>query len=299
MAIYLYSVNFSSFIMYADKSGYQQRRSSMDVYLENIGRYTLLTPEKEVILAKRVKAGDQNALEELVNSNLRFVVSVAKQYQNKGLSFGDLINEGNLGMIKAAERFDETRGFRFISYAVWWIKQSILQSLAENSRIVRQPLSVSGALNKLGKAHSRLEQKYGREPTRDELEEIQSLLPDYLKHFSSGAGKTVYLDEPFEAGNEDGNSLVNLLEQKAERSPDERLINESLKTEIIDALERLPYREAEVVKLYFGIGMERPLTLEEIGEKITITKERVRQLKEKAIRRLRHINVSGRLREYL
>lgn len=270
---------------------------SLDKYLQEIGKVDLLTPDEEIELAIRIRQNDQLALEKLVKANLRFVVSVAKQYQNQGLSLGDLINEGNLGLIKAARRFDETRGFKFISYAVWWIRQSILQALAEQSRIVRLPLNRVGALNKIGKAYSSLEQEYEREPSAQELaQELQmdiSEVSDTLKI----AGRAVSMDAPFAQGEE--NRLLDILESDEQPSPDYKLMTESLKREIERALSTLSEREAEVINLYFGLNKEHSLTLEEIGEKFHLTRERVRQIKEKAIRRLRHASRSKNLRAYL
>ena len=243
---------------------------SLDKYLQEIGKVDLLTPDEEIELAIRIRQNDQLALEKLVKANLRFVVSVAKQYQNQGLSLGDLINEGNLGLIKAARRFDETRGFKFISYAVWWIRQSILQALAEQSRIVRLPLNRVGALNKIGKAYSSLEQEYEREPSAQELaQELQmdiSEVSDTLKI----AGRAVSMDAPFAQGEE--NRLLDILESDEQPSPDYKLMSESLKREIERALSTLSEREAEVINLYFGLNKEHSLTIEEIGEKFHLTR---------------------------
>ncbi len=271
---------------------------SLDKYLQEIGKVELLTPDDEVELARRIREGDQIALEKLTKANLRFVVSVAKQYQNQGLSLGDLINEGNLGLIKAAKRFDETRGFKFISYAVWWIRQSILQALAEQSRIVRLPLNRVGALNKIGKAFSKLEQEFEREPSPQEISEIlegmsETEVQDTLKI----SGRHISMDAPLVQGEE--NRLLDVLENEEEPDPDSGLINESLSKEVERALSTLTQREAEVIRLYFGIGVEHSLTLEEIGEKFDLTRERVRQIKEKAIRRLRHTSRSKGLKAYL
>ena len=271
---------------------------SLDKYLQEIGKVELLTPDDEVELARRIREGDQAALEKLTKANLRFVVSVAKQYQNQGLSLGDLINEGNLGLIKAAKRFDETRGFKFISYAVWWIRQSILQALAEQSRIVRLPLNRVGALNKIGKAFSKLEQEFEREPSPQEISEIlegmgENEVQDTLKI----SGRHISMDAPLVQGEE--NRLLDVLENEEEPDPDSGLINESLSKEVERALSTLTQREAEVIRLYFGIGVEHSLTLEEIGEKFDLTRERVRQIKEKAIRRLRHTSRSKGLKAYL
>ncbi|MEL6626673.1 MAG: sigma-70 family RNA polymerase sigma factor [Bacteroidota bacterium] len=271
---------------------------SLDKYLQEIGKVELLTPDEEVELARRIKQGDQIALEKLTKANLRFVVSVAKQYQNQGLSLGDLINEGNLGLIKAAKRFDETRGFKFISYAVWWIRQSILQALAEQSRIVRLPLNRVGALNKIGKAFSKLEQEFEREPSPEEISEVlENMSEDEISDTLKISGRHVSVDAPFVQGEE--NRLLDVLENDAEPNPDNELINESLSKEVERALSTLTQREAEVIRLYFGIGVEHSLTLEEIGEKFDLTRERVRQIKEKAIRRLRHTSRSKGLKTYL
>lgn len=270
---------------------------SLDKYLQEIGKVDLLTPDEEVELAIRIKKNDQLALEKLVKANLRFVVSVAKQYQNQGLTLGDLINEGNLGLIKAARRFDETRGFKFISYAVWWIRQSILQALAEQSRIVRLPLNRVGALNKIGKAYSNLEQEFEREPSAAELAQELDMDISEVSDTLKISGRHVSMDAPFAQGEE--NRLLDVLENGEEPSPDYSLMNDSLKREIERALSTLTERESEVVKLYFGLNKEHSLTLEEIGEKFNLTRERVRQIKEKAIRRLRHASRSKNLRAYL
>lgn len=277
---------------------YTYRESqSIDKYLQEIGKVDLLSADEEIELAIKIKDGDSIALERLTKANLRFVVSVAKQYQNQGLSLGDLINEGNLGLIKAGKRFDETRGFKFISYAVWWIRQSILQALAEQSRIVRLPLNRVGALNKIGKAYSNLEQEFEREPNANELaNELEmdvSEVADTLKI----SGRHVSVDAPFTHGEE--NRLLDVIQNKEQPSPDNTLISESLKTEIERALSTLSERESEVLKLYFGFDTEHAMTLEEIGEKFHLTRERVRQIKEKAIRRLRHASRSKNLRTYL
>jgi len=270
---------------------------SLDKYLQEIGRVTLLTPEQEIELAIGIKKGDQRALETLTKANLRFVVSVAKQYQNQGLSLGDLINEGNLGLIKAAKRFDETRGFKFISYAVWWIRQSILQALAEQSRIVRLPLNRVGALNKIGKAYSNLEQEFEREPNATELAQELDMDVSEVTDALKISGRHLSMDAPFSQGEE--NRLLDLLENNQQPPPDYVLMNESLKTEIDRALATLTEREAEVIKLYFGLNKDHSMTLEEIGERFNLTRERVRQIKEKAIRRLRHASRSKNLKYYL
>lgn len=277
---------------------YTNRESqSLDKYLQEIGKVDLLTVDDEIELAKKIKKGDQFALEQLVKANLRFVVSVAKQYQNQGLSLGDLINEGNLGLIKAAKRFDETRGFKFISYAVWWIRQSILQALAEQSRIVRLPLNRVGALNKIGKAYSSLEQEFEREPSASELANELEMDVHEVADTLKIAGRHVSMDAPFQQGEE--NRLLDVLPNEHQPSPDQNLMTESLKVEIERALSTLTEREAEVIKLYFGLSSEHSLTLEEIGEKFNLTRERVRQIKEKAIRRLRYASRSKNLKAYL
>ena len=270
---------------------------SLDKYLQEIGKVDLLTPQEEIDLAIRIKKGDTDAFEKLAKANLRFVVSVAKQYQNQGLSLGDLINEGNLGLIKAAKRFDETRGFKFISYAVWWIRQSILQALAEQSRIVRLPLNRVGTLNKIGRAYSNLEQEYEREPSADELATALEMDTNEVAETLKISGKHVSMDAPFAQGEE--NSLLDVIENEDLPSPDNSLMSESLKTEIGRALSSLSEREAEVIKLYFGLETECAHTLEEIGARFNLTRERVRQIKEKAIRRLRHASRSKVLRTYL
>ena len=270
---------------------------SLDKYLQEIGKVDLITPDEEVRLAKRIKEGDQIALEKLTKANLRFVVSVAKQYQNQGLTLGDLINEGNLGLIKAAQRFDETRGFKFISYAVWWIRQSILQALAEQSRIVRLPLNRVGSLNKISKTFSELEQKYEREPSADELAEVLQVTTAEVIDTMKISGRHVSMDAPFAQGEE--NSLLDVLENDGEDTPDQGLISDSLRKEVSRALGTLTQREADVIALYFGLNGEHALTLEEIGEKFALTRERVRQIKEKAIRRLRHTTRSKSLKPYL
>jgi RNA polymerase primary sigma factor len=277
---------------------YANRESqSLDKYLQEIGKVELLVPQEEIDLARRIKKGDQKALEKLTKANLRFVVSVAKQYQNQGLSLGDLINEGNLGLIKAAKRFDETRGFKFISYAVWWIRQSILQALAEQSRIVRLPLNRVGALNKIGKAFSQLEQEFEREPSASELAEELDMSLFEVSDTLKISGRHLSMDAPFAQGED--NRLLDVIQDQRQPSPDHILMEESLKTEVRRALGTLSEREASVIKLYFGLDQEHSLTLEEIGEKFALTRERVRQIKEKAIRRLRHTSRSKALRAYL
>lgn len=282
----------------AKSSGISTRESeSLDRYLHEIGKEKLITPDDEVRLAKEIQKGSQRALEDLTKANLRFVVSVAKQYQNQGLTLGDLINEGNLGLIKAAKRFDETRGFKFISYAVWWIRQSILQALAEQSRIVRLPLNRVGALNKIGKELSKLEQEYERLPSAHELAESLEMTVVEVADTLKISGRHLSMDAPFAQGED--NRLLDVLENEEIPNPDFELMGESLKVEIERALSKLTKREAEVIRLYFGIGREHSLTLEEIGERFDLTRERVRQIKEKALRKLRHHNRSAALRAYL
>ena len=279
------------------KSITNRESQSLDKYLQDIGREELITAEEEVELARKIKAGDQKALEKLTRANLRFVVSVAKQYQNQGLTLPDLINEGNLGLIKAAQKFDETRGFKFISYAVWWIRQSILQALAEQSRIVRLPLNRVGSLNKISKTFSELEQKFEREPSPEELAEVLEISTGEVVDTLKISGRHVSMDAPFVQGEE--NSLLDVLENDSEDKPDSGLINDSLRREVQRALSTLTQREADVVTLYFGLNGEHAMTLEEIGEKFNLTRERVRQIKEKAIRRLRHTSRSKALKTYL
>ncbi|MCD6166946.1 RNA polymerase subunit sigma [candidate division KSB1 bacterium] len=270
---------------------------SLEKYLQEIGEYSPLPPEEEIKLAKLIKQGDKEALDKLVKANLRFVVSVAKDYQNQGLPMEDLINEGNLGLIKAAERFDETRGFKFISYAVWWIRQSILQALAEQSRIVRLPLNRVGAINKIGKALNDLGQEYEREPSLGELAERMEMSTYELAETLKTSARHLSLDAPFQQG--DGNSLLDVLQNTHIPTPDNHLMNESLRVEIEKVLSTLTPREAKIIKLYFGIDRDRPLTLEEIGEIFNLTRERVRQIKEKALRKLRHKSRRKPLQKYL
>ncbi len=280
------------------KSITNRESASLDKYLQEIGREGLITAEDEVALAKRIRDGEHGALEALVKANLRFVVSVAKQYQNQGLSLPDLINEGNLGLIKAAKRFDETRGFKFISYAVWWIRQSILQALAEQSRIVRLPLNQVGALNKMNKTFARLEQTYEREPTAEEIARELNIPEEKITDTQRVSGRHVSMDAPLP--NAEENSLADLLFNKDAPFADFSLIAESLKKEIDRSLSTLTDRERDVVKLFFGLGEQsHGLTLEEIGHKFDLTRERVRQIKEKAIRRLRHSSRSKLLKAYL
>jgi RNA polymerase primary sigma factor len=279
------------------KSITNRESASLDKYLQEIGREELITAEEEVQLAKKIRDGDQRSLEKLTRANLRFVVSVAKQYQNQGLSLPDLINEGNLGLIKAARRFDETRGFKFISYAVWWIRQSILQALAEQSRIVRLPLNQVGSLNKINKAYSKLEQEFEREPTPEELANLLDLPQDKITDTMKVSGRHVSMDAPLASGEE--STLMDVIANSDSPRADAALINESLSREIDRALSTLTERERDVVKLFFGIGINHGLTLEEIGAKFDLTRERVRQIKEKAVRRLRHSSRSKLLQQYL
>lgn len=272
--------------------------ASLDKYLQEIGKVELISPEQEVEFAKRIKQGDQEALERLTKANLRFVVSVSKQYQNQGLTLSDLINEGNLGLIKAAQRFDETRGFKFISYAVWWIRQSILQALAEQARIVRLPLNKIGSINKINKAFSDLEQEFEREPTAEEIATILDLTNDEVNESMSNSLRHVSMDAPLSQGEEE-NSMYEVLKNDDSPTPDFSLLSDSLRREIERALGTLTQREADVVKLYFGLDREHPMTLEEIGAKFDLTRERVRQIKEKAIRRLKHTSRSKLLKTYL
>ena len=275
-----------------------RENKSLDQYFYEIGRYELLSPDEEVDLAIKMRRGDINAQNKLVNANLRFVVSVAKMYQNQGLSLGDLINEGNLGLIKAAERFDETRGFKFISYAVWWIRQSIMQAIAEQSRMVRLPLNRVGTLNKLGKAYSKLEQEYERKPSASELAQELDMKADEVSDTLQLYGRHVSMDAPF-SGDDDKNSLIDVLPNDQQPAPDVKLMQESLKAEVESVLSTLSEREASVLRLYFGINSEHSATLEEIGERFNLTRERVRQIKEKALRSLRHPSRSQNLKAYL
>lgn len=270
---------------------------SLDKYLQEIGKVDLITAEDEVELAKRIREGDQIALEKLTKANLRFVVSVAKQYQNNGLTLGDLINEGNLGLIKAAKRFDEKRGFKFISYAVWWIRQSIMQALAEQSRIVRLPLNRVGSLNKISKTFSDLEQKFQREPSTEEIAEVIGISTEDVVANMRVSGRHVSMDAPFAQG-EDG-SLLDVLADENESNPETQLMTDSLTQEVNRALATLTARESDIIGLYFGLNNNQAMTLEEIGEKFKLTRERVRQIKEKATRRLRHTSRSKTLKTYL
>ena len=271
--------------------------ASLDKYLHDIGKVELITAEEEVELARKIKDGDQAALEKLTKANLRFVVSVAKQYQNQGLSLPDLINEGNLGLIKAAQRFDETRGFKFISYAVWWIRQSILQALAEQSRIVRLPLNKIGTINKINKAYAYLEQEYEREPRADEIAALLDITESEVKDSMRNSSRHLSMDASLTQDKD--NNMYDVLKSEDSPTPDTGLLYESLKQEINRTISTLPQREADIIKLYFGLDSKHPMTLEEIGEKFELTRERVRQIKEKAIRRLKNQAKCKNLKAYL
>jgi RNA polymerase primary sigma factor len=271
--------------------------ASLDKYLQEIGKVELITADEEVELAQRITQGDKIALEKLTKANLRFVVSVSKQYQNQGLSLPDLINEGNLGLIKAAQRFDETRGFKFISYAVWWIRQSILQALAEQSRIVRLPLNKIGSINKINKTYAKLEQEFEREPNAEEIAEALDITEAEVKESMKNAGRHVSMDAPLVQ--DEDNNMYDVLKSDEVVTPETELLYESLRKEIDRAIGTLSQREADVVRLYFGLNGSHPMTLEEIGEKFDLTRERVRQIKEKAIRRLKHTSRSKILKSYL
>lgn len=273
--------------------------ASLDKYLQEIGRVELISAEEEVELARKISLGDRAALERLTKANLRFVVSVSKQYQNQGLSLPDLINEGNLGLIKAAERFDETRGFKFISYAVWWIRQSILQALAEQARIVRLPLNKIGTINKINKAFSELEQRFERPPSADELAEFLECTPDEVKQSMANNGRHISMDAPLVDGDESSSSMYDVLVNDSLPGPEKELVTESLRKDIERSLSTLTAREGDVVRLYYGLNGKHSMTLEEIGERFDLTRERVRQIKEKAIRRLKHTSRSRMLKSYL
>ena len=279
------------------KSITNRESQSLEKYLQEIGKVDLITPEEEVTLARRIREGDQYALEKLTKANLRFVVSVAKQYQNQGLTLSDLINEGNLGLIKAAKRFDETRGFKFISYAVWWIRQSILQALAEHSRIVRLPLNRVGSLNKISKAFSKLEQDFERDPSVEEMAEFMEISAEEVENTLNLSGRHISMNAPFVQGED--NTLLDVLPNEDAPNADTGLIHESLSNEIDRSLSTLTDRQREVIKLYFGINLEHPMSLEDIGSKFDLTRERVRQIKDKALKRLRHTSRSKMLKSYL
>ena len=272
--------------------------ASLDKYLQEIGKENMISAEEEVQLAVKIRNGDQAALEKLTRANLRFVISVSKQYQNQGLTLPDLINEGNMGLIKAASRFDETRGFKFISYAVWWIRQAILQALAEQSRIVRLPLNKIGTINKINRAYSELEQKYERPPSAEELGEFLDVSPDEVRKSLSNSARHVSMDAPI-SDSEDSSSMYDVLANDDVNNPEQGLVKESLRKDIERSLSTLTMREGEVVRLFYGLNGKYPLTLEEIGEKFDLTRERVRQIKEKAIRRLKHTSRSKMLKSYL
>jgi RNA polymerase primary sigma factor len=272
---------------------------SLDKYLREIGKVKLLTPEEEVVLVRRIREGDRKALERLINANLRFVVSVAKQYQNQGLTLPDLINEGNLGLIKAAERFDETRGFKFISYAVWWIRQSILQSLAEQSRIVRLPLNKIGSINKINKAFTQLEQEFQREPMPEEIAEILNLHPSIVDESLNSNNFHVSMDAPLKDDEKAENNLYDVMITNETPNPDVSLLNTSLKVEIERTLSTLNDREAEILRYYFGLNGKNAHTLEEIGKELDLTRERVRQVKEKALKKLQNMQRNKLLKSYL
>jgi len=273
--------------------------ASLDKYLQEISREAMISAEEEVELAKRIKNGDRRALEKLTRANLRFVVSVAKQYQNQGMTLPDLINEGNVGLIKAAERFDETRGFKFISYAVWWIRQAILQALAEQARIVRLPLNKIGTINKINRAFSELEQKYERPPSAEELAEMLGVSVNDVKQSLQSNGRHVSMDAPLTEGDESSSNMYDVLANDYSDTPDVDLVKESLRKDIERSLSTLTSREGEVIRLYFGLSGKHPLTLEEIGDRFDLTRERVRQIKEKAIRRMKHTSRSKMLKNYL
>ena len=273
--------------------------ASLDKYLQEIGKVELITAEEEVQLAQRIRQGDQSALEKLTKANLRFVVSVSKQYQNQGLSLPDLINEGNLGLIKAAQRFDETRGFKFISYAVWWIRQSILQALAEQARIVRLPLNKIGSINKINKAYSELEQKFERPPSAEELAEFIGCTTEEIKQSLSHNGRHVSMDAPLVEGDESSSSMYDVLANDSLPGPESNLVVESLRKDIERSLTALTQRESDVVRLFYGLEGRSPMSLDEIGVRFDLTRERVRQIKEKAIRRLKHSSKNRILRSYL
>lgn len=270
---------------------------SLDKYLHEIGKVPLISAEEEVVLAKKIKKGDEEALSKLIKANLRFVVSVSKQYQNQGLTLPDLINEGNVGLIKAAQRFDETRGFKFISYAVWWIRQAILQALAERSRIVRLPLNKIGSINKVNSAFARLEQEFQREPTATEIAEILDMAPKEVREAMKTNSRHLSMDAPLVS--EEENTLYDVLLSSDSSSPDANLLDESLQREISRSLSTLSPREADIIKLYYGLGGEPPYSLEEIGKLFSLTRERVRQIKEKAIKRLKFTSKNKILRTYL
>ncbi|MDF1673036.1 MAG: RNA polymerase sigma factor RpoD/SigA [Vicingaceae bacterium] len=272
---------------------------SLDKYLHDISKVSMVTAEEEAVLAQQIREGDKEALEKLTKANLRFVVSVAKQYQNQGLTLSDLINEGNIGLIKAAQRFDETRGFKFISYAVWWIRQSIMQAIAEQARIVRLPLNKIGSITKINRTFSSLEQLHEREPSVDEIAELLQITTSEVKDSLRISGRHVSVDAPLSSDEESNTMLDVMSEKEGKQDPDKKLMTESLQNEIERSFSTLSYREAEVLRMYFGINTKTPLTLEEIGEQFELTRERVRQIKEKALRKLKHSSRCKLLKPYL
>ena len=276
-----------------------RENKSLDLYFQEIGKYVLLKPEEEIDLAIKIKNGDMAAQDKLVRANLRFVVSVAKMYQNQGLSLGDLINEGNIGLVKAAQRFDETRGFKFISYAVWWVRQGIMSAIADQSRVVRLPLNRVGNLTKLGKVYRELEQEFERKPTTEELAKILEISSDEVAYILQISSRQVSVDAPFNNGDENKTTLMDVLHNEEQPMPDTDLMQDSLKNEVADILSTLDEREAEVIRLSFGIGSNQKATLEEIGEKFNLTRERIRQIKENALRKLRGSKRSNKLKDYL
>jgi len=276
-----------------------RENKSLDLYFQEIGKYVLLNPEEEIDLAIKIKKGDMAAQDKLVRANLRFVVSVAKMYQNQGLSLGDLINEGNIGLVKAAQRFDETRGFKFISYAVWWVRQGIMSAIADQSRVVRLPLNRVGNLTKLGKVYRDLEQEFERKPTTEELAKILEISADEVAYILQISSRQVSVDAPFNNGDENKSTLMDVLQNEEQPMPDKELMNDSLKNEVANILSTLDEREAEVIRLSFGIGSNQKATLEEIGERFNLTRERIRQIKENALRKLRSSKRSNKLKDYL
>ena len=276
-----------------------RENKSLDLYFQEIGKYVLLKPEEEIDLAIKIKKGDMAAQDKLVRANLRFVVSVAKMYQNQGLSLGDLINEGNIGLVKAAQRFDETRGFKFISYAVWWVRQGIMSAIADQSRVVRLPLNRVGNLTKLGKVYRELEQEFERKPTTEELAKILEISSDEVAYILQISSRQVSVDAPFNNGDENKTTLMDVLHNDEQPMPDTELMHDSLKNEVADILSTLDEREAEVIRLSFGIGSNQKATLEEIGERFNLTRERIRQIKENALRKLRSSKRSNKLKDYL
>jgi RNA polymerase primary sigma factor len=276
-----------------------RENKSLDLYFQEIGKVDLLTPNEEIELAIKIKSGDLNAQNKLVRANLRFVVSVAKMYQNQGLSLGDLINEGNIGLVKAAQRFDETRGFKFISYAVWWVRQGIMSAIADQSRVVRLPLNRVGNLTKLGKVYRELEQEFERKPTTEELAKILEISSDEVAYILQISSRQVSVDAPISNSDESKSTLMDILHNEEQQMPDTDLMHDSLRNEVADILSTLDEREAEVIRLSFGIGSNQKATLEEIGERFNLTRERIRQIKENALRKLRSSKRSNKLKDYL